>query len=89
MDEIKELGSSRAGGIHCLTIIGSIEGHQTMPEDTKTTKYEHIMPLLAAVEESEEINRRLNAKLNELTEEELKEVTGGVVMHNMPKINPH
>ena len=31
---------------------------------------------------------KLNAKLSELTEEELKEVTGGVVMHNMPKINP-
>ena len=56
MDEIKELGSSRAGGIHCLTIIGSIEGHQTLPDDTKTTKYEHIMPLLAAVEESDEIS---------------------------------
>lgn len=59
MDEIKELGSSRAqgreGSIHCLTIVGQIEGHQVLPEDTKTTKYEHIMPLLAAVEESEEI----------------------------------
>lgn len=55
MEEIKELGSSKTEGIHCLTIIGHIEGHQIMPEDTKTTKYEHIMPLLAAVEESEEI----------------------------------
>lgn len=59
LDEIKELGSSRAqgreGSIHCLTIVGQIEGHQVLPEDTKTTKYEHIMPLLAAVEESEEI----------------------------------
>lgn len=57
MDEIKELGSVTAdkSGIHCLTIIGHIEGHQIMPEDTKTTKYEHIMPLLAAVEESDEI----------------------------------
>ncbi len=59
MDEIKELGSSspqgREGSIHCLTIVGQIEGHQVLPEDTKTTKYEHIMPLLAAVEESEEI----------------------------------
>ena len=43
------------GGIHCLTIIGQIEGHQNAPEDAKTTKYEHIMPLLAAVEESPEI----------------------------------
>ena len=60
MDEIKELGSVTAqtpqGMIQCLTIIGQVEGHQVMPEDTKTTKYEHVMPLLAAVEESEEIN---------------------------------
>ena len=59
MDEIKELGSITAqtpqGMIQCLTIIGQVEGHQVMPEDTKTTKYEHVMPLLAAVEESEEI----------------------------------
>ena len=59
MDEIKELGSSspqgREGSIHCLTIVGQIEGHQVLPEDTNTTKYEHIMPLLAAVEESEDI----------------------------------
>lgn len=59
MEEIKELGSVKTGNkngvIHCLTIIGQVEGHQIMPEDTKTTKYEHIMPLLAAVEESEEI----------------------------------
>ena len=59
MDEIKELGSVTAqtpqGMIQCLTIIGQVEGHQVMPEDTKTTKYEHVMPLLAAVEESEEI----------------------------------
>ena len=59
MDEINELGSVTAqtpqGMIQCLTIIGQVEGHQVMPEDTKTTKYEHVMPLLAAVEESEEI----------------------------------
>lgn len=59
MEEIKELGSVTAetphGIIHCLTIIGQIEGHQVMPDDNKTTKYEHVMPLLAAVEESEEI----------------------------------
>ncbi len=59
MDEITQLGSTwpqgREGMIHCLSIIGHIEGHQTLPEDNKTTKYEHVMPLLAAVEESEEI----------------------------------
>ena len=56
---IESLGSIQSGTkngmIHCLTIVGQIEGHQVLPEDTKTTKYEHIMPLLAAVEESEEI----------------------------------
>lgn len=55
MDEIKELGSSRAQNIHCLTIVGQIEGHQLLPEDVKTTKYEHVLPLIAAIEESAEI----------------------------------
>lgn len=55
MDEIKDFGSATASQIHCLTIVGQVEGHQILPEDTKTTKYEHIMPLLAAVEESPEI----------------------------------
>lgn len=55
MEEIKELGSSTNGSIHCLTIVGQIEGHQVLPEDAKTTKYEHILPLIAAVEESPEI----------------------------------
>ena len=55
MDEIREHGAAQAGEIHCLTIIGQIEGHQILPDDTKTTKYEHILPLLAAVEESPEI----------------------------------
>ena len=54
-DSIRELGSTREknpnGSIHCLTIIGQIEGHQALPDDAKTTKYEHVMPLLAAVEE--------------------------------------
>ena len=55
MDEIKELGAVRQGGVHCLTIVGQIEGHQLLPEDAKATKYEHILPLLAAMEESPEI----------------------------------
>lgn len=55
MDEIKELGSAKNGGIHCLTIVGQIEGHQLLPEDVKTTKYEHILPLIAAIEESSDI----------------------------------
>ena len=53
--EIKELGSSSSGSIHCLTIVGQIEGHQVLPEDAKTTKYEHVLPLIAAIEESPEI----------------------------------
>ena len=55
MDEIKEQGSVKSGSIQCLTIVGQIEGHQLLPEDAKTTKYEHVLPLIAAVEESEEI----------------------------------
>ena len=54
-EEIKELGTARIGEIHCVTIIGQVEGHQALGEDSKTTKYEHIMPLLAAIEETKEI----------------------------------
>lgn len=42
------------GTIHCMSIIGQIEGHYISPENQKSTKYEHIIPLLAAIEESEE-----------------------------------
>lgn len=55
LNEIKELGTSAKATIQCLTIVGQIEGHQILPDDTKTTKYEHVMPLLAAVEEAPEI----------------------------------
>ena len=58
--ELLELGASTTksskGNIYTLTIIGQIEGHQTLPETVKTTKYEHVIPLLAAVEESEDID---------------------------------
>ena len=58
--QIVEMGSSvvrnSRGTIHCLTIIGQIEGHTTAPQNTKTTKYEHVLPLLAAIEESEEVD---------------------------------
>lgn len=40
---------------HCLSIIGQIEGHQELPSPAKTTKYEHIMPQLVAVEEAQDI----------------------------------
>ncbi len=42
--------------IHCLSIIGQIEGHYILPESQKATKYEHIIPLLVALEENEEID---------------------------------
>lgn len=59
-EQIKELGSditkSDKGNIYTLTIIGQVEGHQVLPETAKTTKYEHILPLLAGIEESDEID---------------------------------
>lgn len=57
---IVDLGSSliqtQRGTIHVLTIVGQIEGHQILPSSSKTTKYEHVMPLLAMVEESDQID---------------------------------
>lgn len=58
--EIEELGSARIstprGTIHTLTIVGQIEGHQLLPPSVKSTKYEHVLPLLALVEESDEVD---------------------------------
>ena len=63
LDAIVELGGSRAsnsrGTIECLTVIGQVEGHILLPEAAKTTKYEHVMPLLAAVEQSDEVDALL------------------------------
>lgn len=42
--------------IHCLTVIGQIEGHYNLPPNTKTTKYEHIIPRIVAVEENPDIS---------------------------------
>ena len=59
-EQITELGSditkSEKGSIYTLTIIGQVEGHQVLPENCKTTKYEHVLPLLAGTEESDEID---------------------------------
>ena len=59
-EQVIELGAditkSAKGNIYTLTIIGQIEGHQVLPETAKTTKYEHILPLLAGIEESDEID---------------------------------
>ena len=58
MEKLLELGAdstkSSKGNIYTLTIIGQVEGHQVLPENAKTTKYEHILPLLAGIEESDE-----------------------------------
>ena len=58
--QVVELGSditkTDSGNIYTLTIIGQVEGHQVLPETAKTTKYEHVLPLLAGIEESEDID---------------------------------
>ncbi len=60
LEQITELGSdftkTAQGNIYTLTIIGQVEGHQLAPENAKTTKYEHVLPLLASIEESEDID---------------------------------
>lgn len=59
-EDILELGSditkSSKGNIYTMTIIGQVEGHQVAPENVKTTKYEHVLPLLAGIEESDDID---------------------------------
>ena len=58
--QIIEMGSTvvknKRGTIHCLTIIGQIEGHYALPADNKTTKYEHVLPLLTSVEEKDDVD---------------------------------
>ena len=58
--QIIELGADvtkgKNGKIYTLTIIGQVEGHQVLPETCKTTKYEHVLPLLAGIEESEDVD---------------------------------
>ena len=60
LDEIEKTGGvviDRNGhAIHCMTVIGQIEGHYVLGSDQKTTKYEHMIPLLVSVEESKEID---------------------------------
>ena len=59
-DQIGETGSvltsHKDSIIHCLTIIGQIEGHYILPQQNKTTKYEHVIPLLVSIEEDERID---------------------------------
>ncbi len=60
VSSVESMGStvtkSKKGVIHCLTIIGQIEGHMVLPPQNKSTKYEHVLPTLVAVDESEEID---------------------------------
>ena len=55
-EKITTCAQSRGHNIHCLTIIGQIEGHYELSSQTKTTKYEHLLPDLAAIEESGDID---------------------------------
>lgn len=59
-EQLIQLGSDvtngKDGKIYTLTIIGQVEGHQVLPETCKTTKYEHVLPLLAGIEESDDID---------------------------------
>lgn len=59
MQAIKELGSNPVpeikSNMHCLTIVGQVEGHLVLPPQNKTTKYEHLIPQLVALEQAPEI----------------------------------
>ncbi|MBV6683308.1 translocation-enhancing protein TepA [Rossellomorea marisflavi] len=61
MEKIQQLGQtnvpqlSQDSNIHCLTIVGQIEGHMQLPPQNKTTKYEHILPQLVAIEQNPKI----------------------------------
>lgn len=59
-NSIAQTGSITAktkhGTVHCITIIGQIEGHMELPSQNKTTKYEHLIPQITAVEQSDEID---------------------------------
>jgi ATP-dependent protease ClpP protease subunit len=61
IEKIQQLGQTNVpqlssdSSIHCLTIIGQIEGHLALPPQNKTTKYEHIIPQLVAIEQNPKI----------------------------------
>lgn len=54
-ERIRESGAIATDRIHCLTIVGQVEGHFLLSSQTKTTKYEHVLPSLVAIEEAEQI----------------------------------
>jgi len=59
LEAVKEMGTTQVpevkSNIHCLTIVGQIEGHLVLPPQNKTTKYEHMIPQLVALEQSSEV----------------------------------
>ena len=56
-DEVRDLSTDTAkSGIYCLSIIGQIEGHYSLDANTKTTKYDHVIPLLVSLEENENVS---------------------------------
>jgi len=59
LETVKEMGATQVpevkSNIHCLTIVGQIEGHLVLPPQNKTTKYEHLIPQLVALEQSTEV----------------------------------
>lgn len=63
IEQITETGSveveNSRGKVYCLTIIGQIEGHDILPPQSKTTKYEHVLPQLVSVEEDDRIDGML------------------------------
>lgn len=58
-EDIVQAGSVRLPGeecIHCLSVIGQIEGHYVLPDNQKTTKYEHVIPLLVSLQQSADVD---------------------------------
>ena len=56
VDMCSSVVKNRHGTVHCLTIVGQVEGHMVLPNNTKSTKYEHVLPLLASLEESDDVD---------------------------------
>src|SRR5690606_19156740 len=61
VENIEQLGQTNVpqleeqSNIHCLTIVGQIEGHIQLPPQNKTTKYEHLIPQIVAIEQNPKI----------------------------------
>lgn len=55
MDMVSEYGQAELHGIRLISIIGEIEGHECLPQNSKATKYEHLLPQLALAEDEEKV----------------------------------